>query len=84
MSKDRADLALYVTLSEWDDSLQKVLLQKKVDKIGPVAVKAGRQKETTWWEITNTPMLNEDDEVEFIFCSVNDVTRLDRFQYRLL
>ncbi len=75
MSKDRADLALYVTLSEWDDSLQKVLLQKKVDKIGPVAVKAGRQKETTWWEITNTPMLNEDDEVEFIFCSVNDVTQ---------
>jgi len=68
----------YYEIPGWLESLEKVLAQKKPDKIPTqkyeVSVAGTLDKKIRYWEIDNIPILDDDNKVIFIIRSITDHT----------
>ena len=68
----------YYEIPGWLESLEKVLAQKKPDKIPTqkyeVPVAGTLDKKIRYWEIDNIPILDDDNKVIFIIRSITDHT----------
>ncbi|MEO6979008.1 MAG: PAS domain-containing protein, partial [Mucilaginibacter sp.] len=68
----------YYGIPGWMESLEKVLGNRKPDKISlrkyEIPARGTTAKETRYWEIDHIPILNDDNEVIFIVRSVTDLT----------
>ncbi|ASU32031.1 PAS domain-containing protein [Mucilaginibacter xinganensis] len=78
VGKSFLGLAGFHDISDWATSLEKVVVHKKADKIPvsayTVSVNSAGDKETRYWEIDHAPILDDDNEVAFILCSILDHT----------